>query len=69
MRELVNLEQFEDGFKAMCWANYCLRIDNLREELIPDYDPNNLPDAIVEWDRKNFENYFNKRYTNLRPID
>ena len=62
MRENVDLKGFGDGFKAFAWVHYYTKIDDLRKELIPGYDPNNLSPEVEKWDRENFEKYFEFHY-------
>ena len=64
MRELVDLQSFGSGFKAFIWAGYCLKIDNLRRELIPGYDPKNLTEEEQQKDLDNFEKYYEAKYGN-----
>lgn len=61
-REVPDKKEFDGyGFKVYAWTQYITKIDRLRYELIPDYDPTNLSPEIQEWDRENFEKYYANR--------
>ena len=45
----------EDGEKAFAWVIYCLRLDNMREHLDPNYDPNKLKESDRRSDWLDFE--------------
>lgn len=62
MRTMINTVDIKPGHKAFVWAGYCLKVDNLRRELIPNYDPKELSEEDQMRDWKNFEKYYESRY-------
>jgi hypothetical protein len=67
MQEIVKIEEF-DGFKMWKWKEYCLKIDNLRTELIPGYDRKNVSKEDRLRDLDNFNKYFAFHYENKRAV-
>lgn len=62
MRTLITAKDMESGHMAFVWAGYCLKVDNLRRELIPGYDPAKLSDVDQMRDWNNFKSYYAAKY-------
>ena len=62
MRAKIKTEEIRPGFKAFVWEGYCMRVDNLRRELIPGYDPMKLSEEDQMRDWENFEKYYESKY-------
>ena len=62
MRTAIKMEEIKPGFKAFVWGEYCVKVDRLRRELIPGYDPAKLSveDQMRDW--RNFEMYYESKY-------
>ncbi len=61
MRRSIKTEEINPGKKAFLWEGYCLKIDNLRRELIPGYDPMALAKEEDARDWNNFEKYYENK--------
>lgn len=62
MRTKIKTEEIRPGFKAFVWEGYCMKVDNLRRELIPGYDPMKLSEEDQMRDWENFEKYYESKY-------
>lgn len=62
MRTMINTKEIKPGFKAFKWEGYCLKVDMLRRELIPGYDPLKLSEEDQMRDWNNFEKYYESKY-------
>lgn len=63
MRNTIKLENIQPGMKQFFWEGFCLRKDNERTRMYPDYDPRKLSPEGDQKDWAEFEEYY-KQFEN-----